>query len=191
MTEDISSYQLNDFIMFSEDVYNEVFRLYFNQIWPFPFVSLGLSIFIFYLLVRKEKSLWVFLLMAVLWIFLGYFFYSQQLQSITWVAQYLAYACYIEGALLMGLAFISKATPDQKVSQRYFGKIGLLIFFLAAFVPFSWPPFVFGYDPFSTALGTVALLTLRLRFGTFVTLSLIPASVAVFHFILLWHFSIS
>ncbi len=188
MIKDLSSYQLGDFVMFSESVYLEIIKLYLNQIWPFHFVSLGLSAFILYLLFRKVKRRWVFLITGGFWFFIGYFFYSQNLLSITWVAQYLAYICYLQGSLLILTAGIAKADPSHHSVHSVQRHIGLLIFAMTAVFPFSWPPLVFGYGPLSTALGTIILLWMSLRKRSAFVLSLLPTLVAIFHLLLFWYF---
>lgn len=163
---ELGTYRITDFVLFSKETLFEVYDAYNQQWWPLQIFWILLSFLI--LSFAKAPSLFrsrilsVILSAAFLWS--GSAFLIGQFQSINWVAQYFAYLFFAEAALIFLLgALLGKFEIGS--ANKFSRLFGLMLFALAAFVPFEIffdhklsPVLVFGFGADRTAVGTMGLL---------------------------------
>ena len=108
------TYRAEDFLLFSPRVYWRMFELHNAALWPLQVLALAAGLIIMLLVARwpKSSARWLALLLAVLWIFVGWSFLWNRYADINWAAAYVAPAFALEGVLFLicgpllnGLAF--------------------------------------------------------------------------------------
>jgi len=108
------TYRPENFLLFSPRVYWRMFELHNAALWPLQVVGLAAGLIIILLVAWRPKSSarWLTLLLAILWIFVGWSFLWNRYADINWAAAYVAPAFAVEGVLLLvsgplldGLAF--------------------------------------------------------------------------------------
>lgn len=149
------TYRLSDFLMFSPAVYARMVERYHRELWPLPWVLLGVGLVLIALAATRKP--WthrvVLLTLAVLWAWVGWAFFWQRYAQINWAAQYMAWAWWLQAVLLAAAA---GAVPVQPESRRglYAGAAlaaaGVLLYVLHTQA--------FGLMPGPTVLATMGLL---------------------------------
>jgi Family of unknown function (DUF6064) len=163
------TYRAEDFLLFSPRAYWRMFELHNAALWPLHVLALAAGLIIVLLVAWRPRiySPWLALLLAILWVFVGWSFLWNRYAAINWAAAYVAPTFAIEGALLFvagpvldGLAF------DRRGLARWTGYF-ILAFALAGqplLAPLQgrgWAPSeVFGVAPDPTAIATLGLLLL-------------------------------
>ena len=163
------TYRPEDFLLFSPRVYWRMFELHNAALWPLQLLALAAGIIIILLVARRPRNSarWLALLLAILWIFVGWSFLWSRYVTINWATAYVVPAFAVEGVLLLvvgplldGLAF------DRR------GLAGWTGYFILAFALAGQPLLaslqgrgwasseVFGIAPDPTAIATLGLLLL-------------------------------
>jgi hypothetical protein len=163
------TYRPEDFLLFSPRVYWRMFELHNAALWPLHVLTLAAGPIIILLVAwwPRSSARWLALLLAILWIFVGWSFLWNRYATINWAAAYVAPAFAVEGVLLLvsgplldGLAF------DRRGLAGWTGY--LIVVFALAGQPLLAPlqgrdwaaSEVFGIAPDPTAIATLGLLLL-------------------------------
>lgn len=103
-----ASYQLQDFIPFSADVYFRLLERISETWWPLHLVSLvlGAAALVLALFVRKyeHRGRLACLLMVPVWAFVAVVFFIQHYAQLNWAGNYVGYAFLAQAILLLWLA---------------------------------------------------------------------------------------
>jgi hypothetical protein len=162
------SYRPEDFLLFSPRVYWRMFELHNAALWPLHLLTLAAGLIIILIARRSGTGArWLALILAMLWIFVGWSFLWNRYATINWAAAYVAPAFAVEGVLLLvigslhgGLAF------DRRGPAGWTGY--LILGFALAGAPLLAPlqgrgwasSEVFGIAPDPTAMATLGVLLL-------------------------------
>jgi uncharacterized protein DUF6064 len=114
----------------------------------------------------RSSARWLALILAVLWIFVGWSFLWNRYATINWAAAYVAPAFAVEGVLLLILSLLDDLTFDRRGLAGWIGY--LILAFALAGQPLlarlqgrGWASSeVFGIAPDPTAIATLGLLLL-------------------------------
>jgi hypothetical protein len=113
-----ASYQLQDFIPFSADVYFRLLERLSESWWPLHILSLLLGVAMLVLAFKKRARL-VLLLMAPVCFFVGWVFFMQHYAQLNWAGHYVGYAFWVQAILLLWLALAGlgrREVPAAKMS---------------------------------------------------------------------------
>lgn len=160
------TYRLEDFLLFSPRVYWRMFELHNTAFWPLHLATLaaGFAIVLFVLRRPQNHGLWVALIFAVLWAFVGWSFLWSRYAAINWAIVYVAPAFGLQ-ALLLGFVGVSGGLAfDRKDIAARLGLLIALLGFVA--YPFQTPLFgrpwtgaeAFGIAPDPTVVVTLGIL---------------------------------
>ena len=86
-----AGYQLQQFIPFSHDVYLRLLERIGETYWPWHIATLLLGVIVLLLALRYKASAGCILL-APLWLFVGYVFFLQHYAELNWAGNYIGYA---------------------------------------------------------------------------------------------------
>jgi hypothetical protein len=162
------TYRAEDFLLFSPRVYWRLFELHNAALWPLHLLTLAAGLIVILLIARRPGggTRWPALILAVLWIFVGWSFLWNRYATINWAAAYLAPAFAVEGILLLIVSLRDGLAFDRRGPA---GGTGYLIFgFALAGQPLLAPlqgrgwasSEVFGIAPDPTAMATLGVLLL-------------------------------
>ena len=160
------TYRPEDFLLFSPRVYWRLFELHNAALWPLHVLTLaaGLAIMLFIARRPKTAARSVALILAILWVFVGWSFLWNRYASINWAAVYIAPAFFVEAMLLL-VAFLHDAVAfDGRPPARGIGYLllGLAILghpLLAPLQGRGWASSeVFGIAPDPMAIATLGVL---------------------------------
>lgn len=193
---DWSSYSLSDFLLFSPQVYERLFVLHNQDLWPAQLVSLALAAAVLMLVLRRTPSgtRTAFVILGAAWIVVAVAFFLGRYQTINWLGAYISLLAAFEGAVLILLGLAGRTALVDPQGNRLGCAAGIAVLASGLLIyPLLAPAFgyniagakVFGLTPDPTAvatLGAVALLNSRLRFLA----ALIPALWCVFTALTLW-----
>lgn len=121
----MNSYQLQDFIPFSAEVYFRLLARISETWWPLHLFSLALGI-VAVVLALKNRGRLVCLLIAPVWAFVAVVFFSQHYAKLNWAGNYIGYAFGAQAILLLGLAF-SAAGLNKTITAKTPVVIGIAI----------------------------------------------------------------
>ncbi|MFT7116230.1 MAG: hypothetical protein ACI9I0_001440 [Rhodoferax sp.] len=118
------TYQLSDFLMFAPSTYWRLMELYNRAFWPLQLLALlagGAALWLASLQ-RPAAGRSLVLLLAVLWLWVGWAFHYQRYASINLLAPYAAAAFALQGLLLLGACL----WPQRSLwlQRRWGGKAG-------------------------------------------------------------------
>jgi hypothetical protein len=162
------TYRAEDFLLFSPRVYWRMFELHNASLWPLHVLTLAAGLTIMLLIAWRPRGSahWVALILAILWIFVGWFFLWNRYATINWAAAYVAPAFAVEGVLFLLLLLLDGLAFDRR------GLAGWIGFFILAFALAGQPLLaplqgrgwasseVFGIAPDPTAIATLGVLLL-------------------------------
>ena len=165
---DYISYQLSDFILFSQAVYYTQFELYNYDMWPLQIVALFFSFAIAYTLWKRPVwgGRFVAILLIVSWLWVAFSFLYQRFYQIHIVADWYAFGFVLQAGLIAWYGVIKNQfiLLDRDQARVKVG-IGLLLvaFIFYPFIAFiagrSWMQFeIFALAPDPTVLATFAIL---------------------------------
>ncbi|PAP94934.1 DUF6064 family protein [Mesorhizobium wenxiniae] len=161
------TYRLEDFLLFSPRVYWRMFELANAAFWPLHLLTLAAGLAIVLLVLRRppRHGLWIALLLAALFAFVGWSFLSSRYAVINWAIAYVAPAFGLQALLL---AFGGAARGGLAFERRDIAaRLGLLIMAAGLVVYPLLPPLfrrpwtsaeVFGIAPDPTAITTLGVL---------------------------------
>src|ERR1700752_2436486 len=130
------TYRAEDFLLFSPRVYWRMFELHNAALWPLHVVTLAAGLIVMLLIARRPGSgaRWLALILAIIWIFVGWSFLWNRYATINWAAAYIAPAFAIEGVLLLvSGAWLDTLTFDRRGPARGIG------YFMLAFAVAGQP----------------------------------------------------
>ncbi|MGE4250055.1 MAG: DUF6064 family protein [Parvibaculaceae bacterium] len=160
------TYRLEDFLLFSPRVYWRMFELHNARFWPLHLATLGAGIAAVFAMPRRTHgaSILTALVLAALWIFVGWSFLWDRYMAINWAIAYAVPAFALEALLLAvaagrgGLVF--DRTDIAARAGLLLAAFGLVVYPLLA--PIFGRPWaraeVFGIAPDPTAMVTLGLV---------------------------------
>ena len=166
-----ASYQLQDFIPFTADVYFRLLERMGETFWPLHLLTLALGAASVVLALKGRLRL-ACLLHAPLWTFIGVAFFIQRYAELNWAGGYVGYAFIAQGVLMVWLALTG---PDSDIAQSRtsppvligtsIALFGLVILpLMAPLTGNGWyQAEVFGTHPDPTAITTLGLMLITLR----------------------------
>ena len=124
------TYRPEDFLLFSPRVYWRMFELHNAALWPLQVLALAAGLIIILLLAWRPRGYarCLALLLAILWIFVGWSFLWNRYADINWAAAYVAPAFVVEGVLLL----VCGPLLDSLAFDRR-GLAGCIGYFMLAF----------------------------------------------------------
>jgi len=163
------TYELSDFMLFSDRVYVRLFELHNAALWPAQVATLFFGCVILYALLRAGRlaGRLVALGLGALWIWIAYAFFWQRYATINWAAPHVAPFFALEGVVLAALGTrCGFSLPESKDrSPSIFAALIMLALCLFAYpllAPALGRPLaaaeVFGIAPDPTAAATLAVL---------------------------------
>ena len=162
------TYRAEDFLLFSPRVYWRMFELHNAALWPLHVATLAAGLVILLLIAWRPGlwTRWIALILAMLWIFVGWSFLWNRYSTINWAATYIAPAFFVEGVLLLvaslgdALAF-DRRQPADGIGYLILGFALLGQPLLAPLQGRGWASSeVFGIAPDPTAMATLGVLLL-------------------------------
>ncbi|SDZ77950.1 DUF6064 family protein [Microbulbifer marinus] len=168
---DWSSYELQDFIPFTADVYFRLLERTSDTFWPFHLLTLalGCSALLCALTGRERITL---LLIAPLWVFVGVAYFLQRYAELNWAGRYAGWAFIAEGGVLALIAITRCGIGKSPHLRRLPSIAGILIAacgligypLIAPLMGYSWfQAETFGIHPAPTAIATLGLILITLR----------------------------
>lgn len=167
------SYRLSDLLMFSPATYWRLIELYHREVWPAQLIAFAAGLFALGLAASRRAGAGRVLavLLAAIWLWVGWAFHWQRYANINWAAQYFAVAFAIQAVLLLGLGALSgnghapiAGVVGRGVRVRNLGWVlvvsGMLLYPLAGLLAGRpWTRIeLFGLTPEPTALASLGLL---------------------------------
>ena len=161
------TYRPEDFLLFSPRVYWRMFELHNAAFWPLHLATLAAGLAIVLLALRRPRGhgLWVALILAALWAFVGWSFLWNRYAAINWAIAYVAPAFGLQALLL---AIVRRAHGGFAFDRRDIAaRLGLLLAVIGLVAYPLLPPLfgrpwtsaeVFGIAPDPTAIATLGIL---------------------------------
>jgi hypothetical protein len=161
------TYRPEDFLLFSSRVYWRMFELHNTELWPLHILTLAAGLIIL-LIAWRPGSLtrWLALVLAMLWVFVGWSFLWNRYATINWAAAYIAPAFFAEGMLFFVACLRDALAFDRRGPARGIGYLllglGLAGYpLLAPLQGRGWASSeVFGIAPDPTVIATLGVLLL-------------------------------
>lgn len=160
------TYRPEDFLLFSPRVYWRMFELHNAQSWPLHLVTiaLGLAIILAALQRLKGVGVWSALILAALWLLIGWSFMWNRYVAINWAVAYMVPIFGLEALLLAIAAARGGLAFDRQDAVARAGLLvagfGVVVYpLLPALFGRPWSESeVFGIAPDPTVLATLGLL---------------------------------
>jgi len=162
------TYRAEDFLLFSPRVYWRMFELHNAALWPLHVLTLAAGLIIILLIAWRPATWtrWVALILAILWIFVGWSFLWSRYATINWAAAYVAPVFFVEGVLLLVASLLDGLAFDRRQPAAWIGY--LILGFALAGQPLLGPlqgrgwasSEVFGIEPDPTVMATLGVLLL-------------------------------
>jgi hypothetical protein len=179
------TYRLSSFLMFSPKTYWRNIELFNETFWPAHLLLLAVGGYLLWLAKRQNLAAtrWQWMLLAAIWLWVGWAFHSQHYSQINWAAKYFALAFNLQGLLLLGAGVLLQyhrvpvVNPVLNKLGWLLALSGILLYPLIGFL--SGRPWtqteLFGMTPEPTALTSLGLILLSAQAGRFrYVLLLIP-----------------
>lgn len=166
-----ASHSLSDFLLFSPRVYERLFVLYNQDIWPGHIAALAVGLYAVYaLLVRSENAIRIAtFLVGLLWLWIAWAFFANRYATINWAAVYFVPLFVVQGIVLIATA-IRRFQPNG-TAERLFIRSAPLAALSLVVVAYpliavasgrNWQSAeVFGLAPDPTAIATLAILAMH------------------------------
>ncbi len=160
------TYRPEDLLLFSPRVYWRMFELHNAAFWPLHLATLAAGLAIIFFVLRRplRRGLWVALILAALWAFVGWAFLWGRYAAINWAIVYVAPAFGVQALLLA----IAAARGEIALDRRDTGaRVGVLLMAVGIVAYPLLPPLferpwrsaeVFGIAPDPTAIATLGVL---------------------------------
>ncbi|CEP37215.1 MULTISPECIES: hypothetical protein [unclassified Halomonas] len=178
-----TSYQLQDFIPFTAEVYFRLLERMGETFWPLHLLTLGLGAATL-ALALKNRPRTACLLPAPLWAFVAVAFFLQRYAELNWAGGYVGYAFIAQAVLLVVMALTGwgmdnapRATNPPVATGITITLFGLIIMpLMAPLSGGSWHQAeVFGIHADPTAVTTLGLVLIILRGFALWIAAIIPA----------------
>lgn len=171
---DLTKYSPADFLLFSERVYNRLFELHNEALWPLHFPMIAAAFFILYNLLRPSPSgsQFTYGALAIVWASVGWTFFWLHYSTINWVAPYVAPIFAVQALLLVVFELLPSIRTRKPTRPLDYVAVAIFLFCVIGY------PFValangsirqaevFGLAPDPSALATLAVLALTTGPGT-------------------------
>lgn len=133
--EELLSYRLADFLLFSEQTYLRQFARYNHSIFPAQLFSSLFGLYFLYSIINKKQSQTqlLFRIYSLFWLWTGYGFLWKYYAEINTYAVYFAFLFAAQGILLL-LRSLSAVSIVRFSPQRYQFNSGLILWLLALLV---------------------------------------------------------
>jgi uncharacterized protein DUF6064 len=161
------TYRPEDFLLFSPRVYWRLFELHNAAVWPLHLLTLAAGVAIALLVLRRPRGhdRWSALLLALIWIFVGWSFLWNRYATINWAIEYAAPLFALQAVLLLivGTGFGGLAFGRRGIA----GWTGLLLATVGLIAYPLLPPLfgrpwsgveIFGIAPDPTVIATLGFL---------------------------------
>ena len=163
------TYDLTDFLLFSQRVYVRLFELHNAAVWPAHLITLSAGSAMLYGLFRPGRLAMRLVLVSLgaLWIFIAWAFFWERYATINWAAPYVAPFFALQGVALAALGAgrgLSLPHAGERPAVQITARIVLLlcVFAYPLLAPALGRPFAaaeaFGIAPDPTAAATLAIL---------------------------------
>lgn len=181
------SYQLQDFIPFTEEVYFRLIERTSETFWPLHLPALTLGALILALAVRARGRSALLLLVPV-WCFVAVAFFLHRYAQLNWAGDMIAWAFLAESLMLFLAAILGQ--PKGKTGQ-VLGSVRAAGFLVVAYGLVGHPVAtllaggswfraeVFGIHPDPTVIASTGLIIMLLRGSTLFVLLLVPVAWSV------------
>ena len=162
MIANILSYDIQNFIMFSREVYWATIELYNTDLWPLQLPTVLLSCLWIYFCFRQRYLKLSIIYVGFVWMFLANFFLQKYFLQIYWPAKYCVIIFNLYG-LFMITSSIFKLKNANSYLKRY---VGLILMLVSVLLPSNFLlgmhqvelTQLFGFGAESTAVGTIGFL---------------------------------
>ncbi len=162
-----TSYDLSDFLLFSDRVYWRMLASYNEAMWPAQIVLAvgGAALIAGLLRPGRLQSRLSLLGLAAVWVLIAWAFFGETYQTINWAAVYMV-PLFLVQAMLLAIAALWPTPPRLALPAGFIGVIALSVLAVAVFAyPFlawvtgqAWQSGeVFGLSPDPTAVATLAV----------------------------------
>ncbi|GLS28342.1 hypothetical protein SAMN04488498_11593 [Mesorhizobium albiziae] len=142
------TYRPEDFLLFSPRVYWRMFELHNEALWPLHLITLaaGAAILVLALWRPHGHGLWIALILAALWGFVGWSFLWDRYAAINWAIAYVSPAFWLQAVLLAVVGAGGGVAFDRRDITAWLG----LALAVLAIVAYPLLPSLFG-RPWTTA----------------------------------------
>lgn len=176
---DIFSYSLNDFLLFSPEVYWRLIQSHLNSLawWP---LAIEISSLMFLVISMKYcKQVFVSLFLILIWLILAWFFYLEKYAEINTFSVFIGYACLLQVLmLLLNICGSKKYDFSNNAHQHSLHLVALLLVIslpvMSYFLFDFWQAGIVAVMPIPTFLLTMVLLVNYTRIWRFL-LFIIPS----------------
>ena len=166
------TYELSDFLLFSERVYVRLLELHNGALWPAQIGTLILGCTMLYALHGRARhgARLVPLALGALWVWIAWAFFWQRYATINWAAPYVAPVFAVQGIALAALGarrgLVLPGSEDRSASFRAaLIVLASCLFAYPLLAPALGRPLaaaeVFGIAPDPTAAATLAILAMH------------------------------
>jgi len=168
---DWTSYRLQDFVPFTEQVYFRLMERMGEIFWPLHLLMLALGGGALVLALRAHPRSTLALL-APVWVFVAVAFFLQRYAQLNWAGQYVGYAFMGQAALFLLISVAGWGLNDRQAGLRGTVVVGVLLGISGLVgVPLATLPAdgswyqaqTFGIHPDPTALVSLGMVVLGLR----------------------------
>lgn len=177
-----TSYRLQDFVPFTEEVYFRLLERMSESFWPLHILTLTLGAAAIGLAFKGQSRL-ACLLSAPLWVFVGVAFFMQRYAELNWAGDYGGYAFIAQGVLLAVIALTGFGLDETSrptslpvligLAMALFGLVGIPL--VAPLTGGSWyQAEIFGIHPDPTAVTALGLALIVFRGGVLWAAGIIP-----------------
>lgn len=172
----MSGYELQQFVMVSPEVWQDLHLRYTQRLWPWWLLFLLLNA----LVLVKSRRILFFTYVVFCWVFLGVYYFMHYVQQVHTFAFAMACVFVVQG---LALLYLKVLRPQPKDGNSYFWLRHIALFFygVTAFVPLSYvlenskdSVLLFGWGAEQTSIGTMALVLFSIRSKVELLLICIP-----------------
>lgn len=177
-----ASYQMQDFVPFSADVYFRLLARMGESFWPLQLVTLAVGLLTLLLAFRGRVRI-ALALLAPLWGLVAVAFFVRRYTGLNWAGEIIGWAWLLQSALLFLVSFTGWGRAPRPAllspalqSGLLVALLGLIGFPLLALASGHPPPQAeaFGLHPDPTAVATLGILLIAARGPALWSLALVP-----------------
>lgn len=195
------TYTPADFLLFSPRVYERLFVLHNQDLWPWQIAALASALFVIVLAYRGTRSgsagreaAIVLAILGTAWLIVAAVFFMGRYQAVNWLGTYIAPLAALQGGILIAMSFSRRARFIAAHANSFAYAAGIALLTIAVLV-YPLLAMAFGLDPKGAqfvgltpdptaiaTLGTLALLEGRARAAA----AVLPAAWCIFSALTLW-----